>query len=376
MNWQYIEPWLQLSLISGLGPKRQKQLINKLGNPQTIISLPKETLAKKTSVKLADRIHSYLHNPDTQKQLKVTHQWVDASPQHHIITLDDPFYPEQLKTIADPPLVLYIYGDPHLLSDPQIAVVGSRQPTLHGKKIARQITQELCKSGLVITSGIALGIDAIAHQTTVSQKGQTIALLGTGIDQVYPRQNQQLFADITNNGALVSEFPLGTPPAPGHFPKRNRLIAGLSLGTVVIEAAVASGSLITAKLALEQGREVFAVPGPVASPLSRGCHQLIREGAILTENARHIIEELQPLLKTYLKDNPILLNYDEKSEENCVQNHPPSWQAIHSVIGYDIVSTDELMNYISMEYEQLLQLLTEMEIAGVIQAVSGGYQRN
>ncbi len=216
--------------------------------------------------------------------------WVRAA-RHHVLTCEDDRYPSLLRAIPNPPL-LFVDGDLDALTQPQLAVVGSRNPSMPGRDTARDFAQSLAERGLAVTSGLAEGIDTAAHHGALAAQGITLAVLGSGIDIVYPRGNEPLAAQIRRQGALLSEFPLGTPPRRGNFPQRNRVIAGLSLGTLVVEAARRSGSLITARFAMEQGREVFAIPGSIHHPLSQGCHALIKQGAKLTETADDILSEL------------------------------------------------------------------------------------
>lgn len=217
--------------------------------------------------------------------------WLDH-PDRHLVTLAMASFPALLRQIADPPPVLFVDGDPGVLSTPQVAVVGSRRATPCGLETAFALGEALVRSGLTVTSGLALGVDAAGHRGALAARGRTLAVAANGLDRVYPRRHHRLAREVAESGALVSEFPPGTPPLAAHFPRRNRLISGLALGVVVVEAAKRSGSLITARLAGEQGREVFAVPGPIQSPLSAGCHQLIRQGAKLVERLSDILEEL------------------------------------------------------------------------------------
>ncbi len=224
----------------------------------------------------------------------------------HLITLHDARYPTLLREIDDAPPMLFIQGDPTILNLPQIAIVGSRNPSASGRQTATDFAHFLASAGLAITSGLADGIDGAAHQGALETKNSTLAVTGTGLDRVYPAKHRELAHRIAEQGALISELPPGTPPIPANFPRRNRIISGLSLGTLVVEAAQKSGSLITARLATEQGREVFAIPGSIHNPLARGCHALIRQGAKLVETAGDILEELAPLLGTaYQPNTPI-----------------------------------------------------------------------
>jgi DNA processing protein len=232
-------------------------------------------------------------------KLEIHHdlRWLEGE-HHHFVPWHSDLYPRLLHELADPPVALWVRGNPDLLSLPQLAMVGSRNPTPHGRETAHRFAAHLSRCGLVITSGLALGIDTASHEGALQADGSTIAVCGTGLDVAYPRGNSTLAELIASQGALVSEFPLGTPPMKAHFPRRNRIICGLALGTLVVEAALQSGSLITARLAAEQGREVFAIPGSIHNPLTRGCHRLIRQGAKLVESADDIFEELGSLAGT------------------------------------------------------------------------------
>jgi DNA processing protein len=254
-------------------------------------SLLARSAAELRSLGFADAAVQALRSPD-EALLETDARWL-AEPGRRLVTWGSDDYPQRLAAIADAPLVLYCAGDVSLLARPQLAMVGARNPTSIGRETAAQFAGHLARAGLVITSGLALGIDAASHRGALAANGETIAVLGNGPDQVYPPENSGLAREIAASGLLVSEFPPGTPPRPQHFPRRNRIISGLSLGTLVVEAAVHSGSLITARLALEQGREVFAIPGSIHSPLSRGCHSLIRDGARLVETAADVLSELR-----------------------------------------------------------------------------------
>ena len=296
-QWQQLRKWLLLSFLPGIGPVRYRALLREFGSPEGVFSASYDELRAGLPEKLADMISSNPELPEVIERLEYTHSWLESSEAHHVIHFDSPDYPARLKELSDAPPLLYVIGQPKLLNEPQLAVVGSRRPTPQGRRLAYDLSLELGKSGLVITSGMALGIDAAAHQGVVSSYGSTVAVLGTGVDQVYPRNHASLYSLIAQQGALVSEFPLGTAPSPGNFPKRNRIISGLSLGVLVVEAEIKSGSLISARLAAEQGREVFAVPGSVLNPLSKGCHQLIREGAVLVETSEDVLLNCKPSLK-------------------------------------------------------------------------------
>lgn len=359
--------WLKLALVPGLGPAQIQKLLTKFDGPGEVLSAPSSQLIDsgiKTSCSKA------IQNP-VQERLNNAISWLESSPTHHLLTIDDAAYPSLLKQIADPPAVLFIIGDPAIVSQLQLAVVGSRNPTSQGRENAYQFAHFLAQTGLVITSGLALGIDGASHEGALDADGKTVAVIGNGPDRVYPARHQQLAHRIASNGAIVSEFPPGTKPLPGHFPRRNRLISGLSLGTLVIEAAKKSGSLITAYRALEQAREVFAIPGSIHNPLARGCHQLIRQGGKLVETAEDIIEELGPLAQASIK----LEEQHTSPRPEADKNH--AHQDILDSMGYDPVSVDSLAQRTGMKINQLSSVLLILEMEGKITPQAGGhYIRN
>ncbi|MCL1825630.1 MAG: DNA-processing protein DprA [Betaproteobacteria bacterium] len=280
--------WLRFAL-APVSPARQRSLLAAFGLPGNIFAQPHGHLASVVGHEAADA----LHREPNPAALETALAWA-GEEGNHILTLADAMYPRALLEIADPPTVLYIKGNPDLFARPALAMVGSRAPTTQGEANAEAFASSLGAAGLVIISGLAQGIDAAAHRGALAvEGGSTIAVIGTGIDRVYPARNAALAREIANKGLIFSEFPLGTPPTRWNFPRRNRLIAGLSLGVLVVEASLESGSLITARLAAEAGREVFAIPGSIHSPQARGCHRLIREGAKLVETAEDVFEELR-----------------------------------------------------------------------------------
>lgn len=295
--------------------------------------------------------------------LERTLAWLDH-PRNHLLTWNDAAYPALLREIPSPPALLHVCGDPEVLSLPQIAIVGSRNPTASGEQNATAFAEHLVRAGFVVTSGLALGIDACAHRGALAA-GKTIAVVGTGLDRVYPARHRDLAQSIADAGALVSEFPLGTPPKAEHFPRRNRIISGLGMGVLVVEAAVQSGSLITARLAAEQGREVFAIPGSIHSPLSRGCHALIRQGAKLVETAQDILEELG-WLRHFVPHAPT-------TQTECAEEEASSLLA-H--VGYDPIDVDTLVERSGLTADVVSSMLLQMELRGLISAFPGGkYQR-
>jgi DNA processing protein len=295
-------------------------------------------------------------------------EWESKSNNHHILTLADRDYPFLLRQIAYPPPVLFIWGDSALLNWSQIAIVGSRSPTRTGKEIAFRLAMELSDVGLAVTSGLAYGIDTAAHEGVLQKGNKTIAVIGTGINICYPRTNYKLYGQIAEVGAIVSQFTYNTPPSAQNFPRRNQLISGLSLGTLVVEASLKSGSLITANSALEQGREVFAVPGSIYNPLARGCHSLIKEGAKLVENIQDILEELPfaPLCDPRTSKEPIC-SFEKVLEETHIK--------LLECVGFEPTKIDLLVERSSLPIPIVTSLLVDLELAGVICLTMSGYMR-
>ena len=293
------------------------------------------------------------------------------SDNHFIIPITAAEYPRLLKDIYDPPLALFAIGDVSLLVAPQLAIVGSRNPTASGRETAFGFSKSFAKNGLVITSGLALGIDAASHEGALAAMGKTIAVCGTGLDRVYPARHRDLARKIAETGLLISEFPLGMPPQAQNFPMRNRIISGLSVGTLVVEAALRSGSLITARSALHQGREVFAIPGSIHNPLARGCHNLLKDGAKLVETAEDVLEELVSLLGVSLAQSEVV------SIENQVT--APILDEEHLVllenVGHEPTAIDLLVERTGFSAAAVASMLLMLELEGVVHSVSGGYQR-
>jgi DNA processing protein len=297
-----------------------------------------------------------------------------------ILTPANTCYPEALRHIHDAPLVLYTLGDASLLGRDQIGVIGSRNATRAGLDHARRFSAELSARNLVITSGLALGVDGAAHAGALDAGYPTIAVIGSGLDRIYPTQHCGLGERIVGHGVLVSEYPPGTPARAGHFPRRNRIISGLSRGILVVEAGLKSGSLITARLALEQGREVFAIPGSVHSPVAKGCHHLIRQGAQLVETADHILEELGTWwsLHTEPAEKPSPGADSAAKPENEVPQLAGMNSreiAVFEALGYDPQSTDTLSSVTGLPADQLMQSLLLLELQGLISSAPGGFQR-
>ena len=288
-----------------------------------------------------------------------------AQPDNHILLFSDPDYPTQLKEIPDPPPILFARGDIDLIHFPQIAIVGSRNPSSSGIQIATDFSISLSQAGFTITSGLALGIDATSHRGALSAQGKTIAVTGTGLDRVYPAAHKQLATDIISNGVLISEFPPGTTAQANHFPRRNRIISGLCIGLLVVEAAKKSGSLITARMALEQNREVFAIPGSINNPLARGCNSLIREGAKLVETTQDILEELAHLFQPASKPTPT-------PEINTLPALDTEQQTLLNFIQFSPTSIDQMVTESGFSVENIASHLLMLEIQGYISPVNGG----
>lgn len=300
-------------------------------------------------------------------QLEKEQRWYEN--EGTVLTLKDRHYPALLKELADAPLVLYVSGDFSLLSAPQLAMVGTRNPSSFGRAEAKRFACALAEQGLIVTSGLAMGIDGVCHQSALEVGGKTIAVMGTGLNQVYPRSHWQLAQKIREQGALVSEFPLNTPPVPWNFPRRNRVISGLSVGLLVIEAALRSGSLITARCALEQNREVFAIPGSIHHPLARGCHQLIRQGAKLVESVGDILEELGALSAFVIEKSQALTVSSQR--EILDQKH----QNLLRQLDFSVTAFDAILLRSGLTAREVSSMLLLLELKGYIQAVPGGYLR-
>jgi DNA processing protein len=294
--------------------------------------------------------------------------WLE-NPSHHVVPFTDPRYPVLLRRAERHPVALYVVGNPDLLNDPQLAIVGSRNPSAQGRETAQAFSEYLAGRGLAITSGLAVGIDSAAHLGALKAQGNTLAVLGSGIDVIYPRSNQPLAREIQRQGALISAFPLGTPPRREHFPQRNGIIAGLSLGTLVVEAARRSGSLITARLAADQGREVFAIPGSIHNPLSRGCHELIRQGARLTETAHDILSELN-------FSEFFTLAAGAHSAPGAAANPVSGMDKEHKILldalGFDPADLDVLVARTGFKAEAVSSMMLILELEGHVQAAPGG----
>ncbi|MCF6218272.1 MAG: DNA-processing protein DprA [Gammaproteobacteria bacterium] len=358
-----IRYWLELLHTPTIGPRRYRAILEHIDTPERLFSGGHDELLSK----LPQRAQAYIKNPGWKRTEKAL-LWAEQ-PACHIIPLSSPDYPSLLKQIADPPPLLFAKGDVDLLKDPQIAIVGSRNPTPQGLQNAYNFAYALSQAGLIITSGLAMGVDAEAHKGALSSQGQTIAVTGTGLDILYPRSNHALARQIIESGVVISEFPLGTTPNPGNFPRRNRIISGLSLGVLVVEAGLASGSLISARLAAEQGREVFAIPGSIHNPMSKGCHQLLRDGAKLVESLSDILQEIDVQL------SPFLSSKTEPPESGLNVQLDESLELLLKNIGDDPVSVDELIARCGLTAEQISSMLIQLELNDLVVSSAGRYYK-
>ncbi len=360
------EPWLRLVYATSTGNARWRELLQMHGSAETIVDLPDAQL---TAAGVNTEEIARLRNSDAP-ELDPWRAWLDGADRH-LVGLTDPSYPKLLKTLSDAPLALWVHGrDPQLLNAPQLAIVGSRNPTRNGRETASQFARYLAERGLTITSGLAVGIDSASHEGALSGGASTLAVLGCGLDKVYPQSNSALAERIVADGALVSEFPPGTPPRRANFPQRNRIIAGMSVGTLVVEAARRSGSLITARLAAEYGREVFAIPGSIHNPLAKGCHALIRQGAKIVDDLADILVELAPLLSTQV-DTAEAANTLESGSLGFTEE--TAYEELLDVMGFDPVSLTTLADRSGLTPAELSSMLLILEFDGRVEALPGGH---
>lgn len=367
--------WLRLERTAGIGPRTAVALLAAFGSPDGVFAADFPALAAHVTPAQA---RALLQPPDDayRRLLDATLTWL-AEPGHHVVALGDPDYPDLLARIPDPPLLLYIRGQVELLSGPCLAIVGSRNASAQGRANAQAFAQALSGAGLCIVSGLALGIDAAAHEGALRRCGGTLAVVGTGPDIAYPARNRALCERIAREGCIVSEYPVGTPPLPGNFPKRNRIISGLAAGVLVVEAAAQSGSLITARQAAEQGRDVFAIPGSIHAALAKGCHMLIREGAKLVDTAQDVLEALAPSPLLALQaarlpraDISLTHMYAEKGMDADAPAQADA--ALLDALGHDPVEPDVLLARLGCSPGELAARLLVLELAGRIERLPGG----
>lgn len=354
-NKQDLYPWLLLSLTPKIGHVTLQTLLRSFGSATNVLEQNERILSQVINSTIAKLIVTEVAKPDTEKAL----QWTDLDTNNHIITADNPLYPPELLHLSDYPHVLYLKGNPDLLKNNKIAIVGTRHPSNQGMENATMFARELAKNGLTIVSGMAAGIDNYAHQGALEGRASTIGVIGTGIDQIYPKSNFNLFNQVWKTGLIISELPLGFGPLASNFPRRNRIIAALGKGCLVIESTTDGGSMITANLALELGREVMAIPGSIHNPAARGCHKLIKTGAKLVETCRDIFEEL------YLENK-------KPSYNDALEISDP----VLAIMGYDPIEIDKICNHLNIEFSEVCTRLLELELNGKIaNCGSGKYQR-
>ena len=346
--------WLTLSQIAGLGNGGLRQLLNFFGTPENIFLASLSEVSRVVKPSIAEAIKQGIN----LEALDRTESWL-CDPLNHVITIDDDSYPKSLLNISDPPFLLFVKGKIELINSTSLAIVGSRNASPQGIRNAEAFAFAASNSGLCIVSGMAQGIDAAAHMGGLRGSASSVAIVGTGLDKVYPSSNRSLAHQLSLEGTIVSEFPLGTPPLPSNFPRRNRIISGLSLGCLVVEASLQSGSLITARMALEQGRDVFAIPGSIHSPQSKGCHSLIKQGAKLVESVQDILEELG---SSFSFVNPVL--------------SPQVEHSIFEFLNFDPIDLSTLSVRSGLTIASLSAILLQLELNGHISVLPGGlYQR-
>ncbi len=349
--------YVLLSMVRGLGPRMLARLTEALGSPERVWGAPEQELRAVPDV-----------SPEVVRNLVAKRKRLDPDTEMRrlrdegigVVAVDEPAYPALLRYIFDPPRVLYIKGDPAVLQQPMLAIVGARKATHYGLGVAEKIARDLAAAGLCIVSGMARGIDTAAHKGALIARRPTVAVLGCGVDIVYPPENKKVMADIIASGAVISEFPPGTAPVGGNFPQRNRVISGLSRGVMVIEAAEKSGSLITADFALEQGRDVFAVPGQVTSPLNTGAHRLIKQGAKLVEDARDVLEELG-----------LAAAAEEPREMEITKSLTANEKKVYNIVSDNPVNPEKIIGETGMSSAEVLSTLLVLELKGLVRQLPG-----
>jgi DNA processing protein len=349
-------PWVALTMTPGVGPVLFKRLLEAFGTPEMVFHAPMRELeaVEGIGVKVAAALRRFDWGKQVEKEIRTA-----GEKGIQMITSKDECYPASLKQIYDPPPLLYVRGSLTANDRQAVALVGSRYPTIYGQAAADRIARGLGRKGITVVSGLARGIDSIAHRGALASGGRTIGVLGCGIDVVYPPENEDLFGEVAARGAVLSEFPLGTPPDRDHFPTRNRIISGLSLGVAVVEATLRSGSLITSRFALEHGRDVYAVPGNVDSPRSAGTNRLIKQGAKLVTQAEDILEEILPQLS---QDPPVVPMPPKLSEEE---------EKVYSILGNELLHIDEIISQSALPSARVAPILLSLELAGHIRRMPG-----
>jgi DNA processing protein len=358
INMDEKQALLLLNRVPSVGPRTIKKLLNRWPDPTDIFKLSKnELICAGLSERLANAILS-VHQDAILPDL----DWQDAASHHALMTWADDTYPSCLKEIPDAPPVLYASGNIEALQGIKLAMIGSRTPSAAGARAAFEFARDLSAHAITIVSGLARGIDGQAHRGCLLSKGKTIAILGAGIDCIYPKQHARLAKEIQTEGLLLSEFPLGTAPLAGHFPRRNRIISGLALATLVVEASLKSGSLITAHLALEQNRGVMALPGSIENPLAKGCHTLLQQGAALVTSPREVLEEL-------------CVDRRFRGSGKELDSSLGGTGSLIAYISFEVTTVDSIVDRSSLPVEDVMTDLAELELQGHVQAVPGGYIR-
>ncbi|MFO7995273.1 MAG: DNA-processing protein DprA [Marinobacter sp.] len=370
--------WILLSCLPKFGARRQQAILEHLSDFHELLSQNAATLkALGLGTETVEALEAWRRrdsgHPVVAGAEAIYRDCLKTAT--NVLTMADSDYPEPLKHIPDPPLVLFLRGDRTLLGREQIGIVGSRNATRSGLEHARSFAAALGRKGLLVTSGLALGVDGAAHAGALDAGFPTLAVIGNGVDKPYPYRHRTLSERIAGEGVIVSEYPPGTSAKAGHFPRRNRIISGLSRGILVVEAGLKSGSLITARLALEQGREVFAVPGSVHNPLARGCHDLIRQGAKLVETVDDICDELGAWWSTQGQGGSLVKDQASQTEDPVVAGLDSREIAVLEALGYDPKSTDDLCSVTGLPADQLMQSLLLLELQGLVDAAPGGFQR-
>ncbi len=364
--------WLALARAPKVGPVTFARLLKEFGSPSSVFAAGR---LEWTALNIKGQLLAYLENPDWHT-VETDLRWLEKE-NNHLLTLHDKQYPLALRQIHDPPPILFTHGNYSLLASVQLAIVGTRSPTSAGKDTAMEFAEYLSSAGLTVTSGLALGIDAASHWGALAGSGLTVAVTGTGLDRVYPAQNRDLAHKIAETGVLVSELPPGTAAQKMNFPRRNRIISGLSLGVLMVEGTLRSGALITARQAAEQGRDVFAIPGSIHNPLTKGCHLLIKEGAKLVEKASDIIEELKinlPLSQTTMTQ-AIVPNNPEPSNINNDDDLDTDYIELLEKMGNQPTSVDVLVDLTGLTVGDISSMLLILEMQGLIESLSGGLYR-
>ena len=363
------EVTILLNLVSDIGPVRFQKLKDYFGGVSDIFQGDVRSFSAIEGI--GENVASSIYNGLRQRDYLDKEFERCAKLGVQIITQADTVYPTFLRELVDAPMALYYKGDAELLNAASLALVGSRRPTAYGERVAAMLSKECAQVGIPTVSGLARGIDTVVHQSTIAAKGRTIAVLGSGLDDIYPPENKKLAEQISSNGLLLSEFKLDTFPEPGNFPRRNRIVAALSLGTIVVEADEKSGALITARLAAEQGKDIFAVPGQIDNKMSRGPHRLLRDGAKLVEKLQDVIEEIAPLSEHYLTLSKDQSKVAVQQAKKLIQSLNIQEQSLYNLTGSESVSAEVLLAQSHLTAGEFSQVLLSLEMKGLVQSLPG-----